>query len=366
MTKKEAQFLDAASKGHIRKLKAFLDAGVDVNVQDTRGTPWNRTAVMHAAERGHLKVVDLLLKAGARVDAKDKGIPGNVPGGNTALILAIYGPQADGRPAYPTMLPKSRARLTHSMICAKQTQKLTPPFSFMHRTNRSSMQKETGRTKNSFTVVLSPIDEVVSGFRRWSEVPGNESPPGLRLTHCSRYRSFRRAWSAFGGIVDKGGVLFAGYTEHVTYGFSRWLGLTPLARWCNSTAISVRIQDGPEYVRYLELYEGEKLIRKIDLQYNPIERWYFHEVGDRFPFEDAAKLRSRINPKRFDTLDIEVFLSAVGRGACLLSPETFAHQRGFYLFQFATNQTHERRFPEVILSDLERKKLLSLEDDPDP
>src|SRR5215831_2811076 len=110
MTKKEAQFLDAASKGHIRKLKAFLDAGVDVNVQDTRGTPWNRTAVMHAAERGHLKVVDLLVKAGARVDAIDKGIPGNVPGGNTALILAIYGPQADGRPAYP--------RIAHRLLDA--------------------------------------------------------------------------------------------------------------------------------------------------------------------------------------------------------------------------------------------------------
>jgi ankyrin repeat protein len=110
MTKMEAEFLDAASKGHTRKLKAFLDAGVNVNVQDTRGTPWNRTALMHAAEKGHLKIVDLLLEAGARVDAIDKGIPSDVPGGNTALILAIYGPQADGRPAYP--------RIAHRLLDA--------------------------------------------------------------------------------------------------------------------------------------------------------------------------------------------------------------------------------------------------------
>ena len=140
----------------------------------------------------------------------------------------------------------------------------------------------------------------------------------------------------------------------------------PLARWCKTTAISVRIQDGPEYARYLELYEGEKLLRKIDLQYNSIEGWYFHEVGDRFPFEDGAKLRSRIQRKRFDIPEIEVFLSATARGACLVSPETFVRQKEFYLFQFGTNQIHESRFPELILSDLERKQLLSLEDDTGP
>jgi hypothetical protein len=128
----------------------------------------------------------------------------------------------------------------------------------------------------------------------------------------------------------------------------------------------VRIQNGPEYVRYLELYEGEKLLRKIDLQYNPIEGWYFHEVGDRFPFEDATKLRNRIQRKRFDIPDIEVFLSAIARGACLVSSEIFARQKGFYLFQFGTNQIHESRFPELMLSDLDRKQLLSLEDDAGP
>jgi ankyrin repeat protein len=93
-------FLDAALKGHARTVERLFAAGMDVNVQDPRGTPWNRTALMHAAEKGHLEVVKLLIKAGASIDAIDKGIPGDAPGGNTALLLAISGPQADGRPAH--------------------------------------------------------------------------------------------------------------------------------------------------------------------------------------------------------------------------------------------------------------------------
>jgi len=88
-TGKEARFLDAASNDHVREVEMFLGQGVNVNVRDSRGTPWNRTALMHAAEKGHLEVVDLLLKAGASVNAKDKGLPIDCPGGNTALILAI-------------------------------------------------------------------------------------------------------------------------------------------------------------------------------------------------------------------------------------------------------------------------------------
>lgn len=89
MTDKEKSFLDAASKGHVRKVAAFLKAGVDVNLRDERGTPNKRTALMHAAEKGHLRVVELLLEAGAQVNAIDKGVPIDCPGGNTALILAI-------------------------------------------------------------------------------------------------------------------------------------------------------------------------------------------------------------------------------------------------------------------------------------
>lgn len=67
----------------------MLKAGIDVDVQDSRGCPTNRTALMHAADNGHLGVVDFLLKSGARVNAIDKGFPVDCPGGNTALILAI-------------------------------------------------------------------------------------------------------------------------------------------------------------------------------------------------------------------------------------------------------------------------------------
>ena len=89
MTKKEQQFLDAAISGNLRVIAALLKGGVDVDVQDTRGLPTNRTALMHAAENGHLEVVSFLIESGARVNSIDKGVPIDCPGGNTALILAI-------------------------------------------------------------------------------------------------------------------------------------------------------------------------------------------------------------------------------------------------------------------------------------
>lgn len=90
MTTREKRFLDAAAKGHNRVVDALLRAGVDVNAQDTRGCPTNRTALMHAAENGHLRVIDLLLRKGAKVNAIDKGFPVDCPGGNTALLVALH------------------------------------------------------------------------------------------------------------------------------------------------------------------------------------------------------------------------------------------------------------------------------------
>src|SRR5438045_8445885 len=90
MTPKDKRLLDAAAKGHNRVVKALLEAGVDVNVQDTRGCPTNRTALMHAAENGHLHVVDLLLRTGAKVNVIDKGFPVDCPGGNTALLVTLH------------------------------------------------------------------------------------------------------------------------------------------------------------------------------------------------------------------------------------------------------------------------------------
>jgi ankyrin repeat protein len=89
MDPKQKQFLDAASKGKTRTIGVLLKSGVDVNIQDSRGLPTNRTALMHAAESGHLEVVELLIKAGARINAIDKGFPADCPGGNTALLLSI-------------------------------------------------------------------------------------------------------------------------------------------------------------------------------------------------------------------------------------------------------------------------------------
>jgi ankyrin repeat protein len=90
MTPREKRFLDAAAKGHKRIVEAMLEAGVNVNAQDTRGCPTNRTALMHAAENGHMKTVDLLLRKGAKVNAIDKGFPVDCPGGNTALLVALH------------------------------------------------------------------------------------------------------------------------------------------------------------------------------------------------------------------------------------------------------------------------------------
>jgi ankyrin repeat protein len=100
MTKSEIQFLDAALAGDVRSIKKGLAAGIRVDVRDPRGTPWDRTALMHSAGRGHLNVVNTLLHAGADVNVKDKGVPSDVPGGNTPLLLALSGPQTDGSPAH--------------------------------------------------------------------------------------------------------------------------------------------------------------------------------------------------------------------------------------------------------------------------
>jgi ankyrin repeat protein len=89
MTAKQKSFLDAAAKGKVATISSLLKAGVDVNTQDTRGCPTNRTALMHAAEGGYLEAVDLLISAGARINAIDKGFPADCPGGNTALLLAV-------------------------------------------------------------------------------------------------------------------------------------------------------------------------------------------------------------------------------------------------------------------------------------
>jgi len=123
MTLKEKRFLDAAAKGHNRVVESLLQAGVDVNVQDTRGYPTNRTALMHAAENGHLEVVDLLLRKGAKVNAIDKGFPIDCPGGNTALLVTLHKTaemvlSEDGSTAHALALQARHVAIAHRLLDA--------------------------------------------------------------------------------------------------------------------------------------------------------------------------------------------------------------------------------------------------------
>jgi len=67
----------AAEKGHVKVLRAMLDAGADINAGDT----WGGTPLFHAAEEGHTATVEMLLAAGAKVNVKRRD-------GTTAVSVA--------------------------------------------------------------------------------------------------------------------------------------------------------------------------------------------------------------------------------------------------------------------------------------
>ncbi len=69
--------MNASANGHVKVVKALLDAGAEVDEKDK----WNGTALMYASANGHVEVAKALIDAGAKVDEKDNN-------GNTALILA--------------------------------------------------------------------------------------------------------------------------------------------------------------------------------------------------------------------------------------------------------------------------------------
>lgn len=61
------EFLAAARKGDIERVRAMLDRGVDVNSKSRYGA----TALSFASEHGHLELVRLLLERGADVQVRD-------------------------------------------------------------------------------------------------------------------------------------------------------------------------------------------------------------------------------------------------------------------------------------------------------
>ncbi|CAM9321837.1 unnamed protein product [Chrysoparadoxa australica] len=68
MSKPGVRMITAASDGHRREVKKWLEEGVDVNSQD-----WDQlTPLIAAASAGHLDVVKLLVSKGADVNASDK------------------------------------------------------------------------------------------------------------------------------------------------------------------------------------------------------------------------------------------------------------------------------------------------------
>ena len=77
-------FIKTAGLGELEMVGLYLQAGMDRNVQDSRGY----TALIQAAENGRKDVVRALLQEGVKIDLKTKD-------GNTAVIAAAGTDQAD-------------------------------------------------------------------------------------------------------------------------------------------------------------------------------------------------------------------------------------------------------------------------------
>lgn len=73
-------FLLAASKGDLARLRQYLGTGGDVNARDNEG----RTALMSACSGDHIDIVEFLLAKGASPNLKDQD-------GDTALAVAAMG-----------------------------------------------------------------------------------------------------------------------------------------------------------------------------------------------------------------------------------------------------------------------------------
>jgi ankyrin repeat protein len=76
----------AAERGHVKVLRAMLEAGADIEAGDT----WGGTPLFHAAEWGHAATVEVLLAAGAKVNVKrrDGATPASIARQNGHIELA--------------------------------------------------------------------------------------------------------------------------------------------------------------------------------------------------------------------------------------------------------------------------------------
>jgi ankyrin repeat protein len=54
--------------GHISTTRALTDAGININIQDSKGF----TSLMHAIIHGHAVVIDILLNSGSDIQITDK------------------------------------------------------------------------------------------------------------------------------------------------------------------------------------------------------------------------------------------------------------------------------------------------------
>ena len=91
-----ADLRQAALRGRIGQVKAFLDDGASLEAVDANG----RTPLMLAAQHGQAETVELLLDRGANPSARDRE-------GATAYVLAMFNPVGHGKhEAVLKLLPK--------------------------------------------------------------------------------------------------------------------------------------------------------------------------------------------------------------------------------------------------------------------
>ncbi len=64
---RQLEFIEAAARGDVKRVKEFLDSGINVNAKDTKGD----TALTRAVQHRHKEIVELLLAHGADINAKD-------------------------------------------------------------------------------------------------------------------------------------------------------------------------------------------------------------------------------------------------------------------------------------------------------